>query len=301
MYTSGFFFEENMKEKVAIQGIAGSFHHQVAREYFGNEVKVEECMSFQEVVTNLLTGKSDRAVMAIENSIAGSILPNYALIDENGLRITGEHYIPIQMNMMAVPGQKIEDIKKVYSHPMALLQCKEFFKDYPHIKLIEDADTASVARRISENGKKQVAAVASKAAADLFDLEILAEGIQTVKNNTTRFLMLSAEKGKTSNIPDKASIKFVMESKQGSLVSALNILRDFELDMTKIQSVPVIEQPWKYAFFIDVIFEDVEKFEKAMRILEVMTEELKVLGTYQNGLIAYQAKHEINKLKSEAA
>lgn len=301
MYTSGFFFEENMKEKVAIQGIAGSFHHQVAREYFGNEVEVVECMSFQEVVTNLLSGGSQKAVMAIENSIAGSILPNYALIDENELRITGEHYIPIQMNMMAVPGQKIEDIKKVYSHPMALLQCKEFFKDYPHIKLIEDADTASVARRISENGKKHVAAVASKAAADLFDLEILAEGIQTVKNNTTRFLMLSAEKGKTSNIPDKASIKFVMESKQGSLVSALNILRDFELDMTKIQSVPVIEMPWKYAFFIDVIFEDVEKFEKAMRILEVMTEELKVLGTYQNGLIAYQAKHEINKLKSEAA
>lgn len=275
-----------MTEKVAIQGIAGSFHHQVAREYFGKQVLLEECMSFQEVVTNLLAGKSTKAVMAIENSIAGSILPNYALIDENDLRISGEHYIPIQMNMMAVPGQKIEDIKKVYSHPMALLQCKEFFKNYPHIKLIEDADTASVAKRISENGKKNVAAVASKAAAELFELEILAEGIHTVKSNTTRFLVLTAGETGSKSIPNKASIKFVMESKHGSLVSALNILRDYDLDMTKIQSVPVIEMPWKYAFFIDVVFEAPEKFKRAMEILELMTEQLKVLGSYQNGLSA---------------
>lgn len=290
-----------MTEKVAIQGIAGSFHHQVAREYFGNEVEVEECMSFQEVVTDLLSGRSQKAVMAIENSIAGSILPNYALIDENNLKIIGEHYIPIQMNMMAVTGQKIEDIKKVYSHPMALLQCKEFFKKYPHIKLIEDADTASVARRISENGKKHVAAVASLAAADLFGLEILAEGIQTVKSNTTRFLVLSAEKGNTTSISNKASIKFVMESKQGSLVTALNILRDFDLDMTKIQSVPVIEMPWKYAFFVDVVFEDTQKFEKAIKILEVMTEELKVLGAYQNGLAPYNEEKNSKHLKTKAA
>lgn len=301
MFTSGFFFEELMKEKVAIQGIVGSFHHQVAREYFGREVRVEECMSFQDVVTNLLSGTSDRAVMAIENSIAGSILPNYALIDENELSITGEHYIPIQMNLMAVPGQRMEDIKKVYSHPMALLQCKEFFKNYPNIKLIEDADTASVAKRISESGKHHVAAVASKAAADLFELEILAEGIQTVKNNTTRFLMLSAKKTKVSENPNKASIKFVMESKQGSLVSALNILRDYELDMTKIQSVPVIEMPWKYAFFIDVVFNVPENFEKAMKILEVMTEELKVLGTYQNGLINRQGNEKNKDIKTKAA
>ncbi|SDL63258.1 prephenate dehydratase [Salinimicrobium catena] len=270
-----------MKEKVAIQGIAGSFHHQVAREYFGNEVQVEECMTFQSVIDSLRSGTSEKAVMAIENSIAGSILPNYALIDDNEISITGEHYIPIQMNLMAVPGQSIQEIKKVYSHPMALLQCKEFFRHHPHIKLIEDADTASVAKRISENGKKGVAAVASSAAAELFNLEIIERNIHTVKSNTTRFLILSATAKEQQS--DKASIKFVMESRQGSLVSALNILRDYELDMTKIQSVPVIEMPWKYAFFIDVIFTEPDNFKKAMQILELMTEQLKVLGAYKNG------------------
>ncbi len=275
-----------MADKVAIQGIQGSFHHQVAQEYYGQDVQIDECMSFQAVVNSLLTETSDRAVMAIENSIAGSILPNYALIDENELRIIGEHYIPIHMNFMALQGQKIEDIKKVYSHPMALLQCKDFFKNYPHIKLIEDADTAEVAKRISEKGSKYVAAVASKAAAQIFGLEILAEGIHTMKNNATRFLVLSTQtKCPNGQKIDKASLKFVMESKKGSLVSVLNIIRDFDLDMTKIQSVPVIETPWKYAFFIDVTFDDLEKFQKAMEILAIMTEQLKVLGTYKSSLV----------------
>ena len=285
MSASGFFFGF-MEEKIAIQGIAGSFHHQVAREYFGKEVNVDECMTFQGVVDSLLSGTSGKGIMAIENSIAGSLLPNYALIDDNNLGVIGEHYIPIQMNLMSVPGQKIEDIKKVYSHPMALLQCKEFFKNYPDIKLIEDADTASVAKRISEKGSKTAAAVASKAAAELFGLEILASGIQTVKSNSTRFLVLSANKNKSEDVvKDKASFKFVMESRQGSLVTALNVLRDYELDMTKIQSVPIIETPWKYAFFIDVVFREEEKFNRAMQILKVMTEELKILGVYQSSLL----------------
>lgn len=281
-----------MREKIAIQGIEGSFHHQVAREYFGKEIEVDECMSFGDVVRSLIRKESGKAVMAIENSIAGSILPNYALIDENNLKIIGEHYIPIQMNLMAVPGRNIEDIRKVYSHPMALLQCKEFFSNYPHIRLVEDADTASVAKRISENGSQHSAAVASKTAAELFKLEIIAEGIHTIKSNTTRFLILSAneEKDVIKSSTNKASIKFVMESRHGSLVSALNILRDFDLDMTKIQSVPVIEMPWKYAFFIDVIFDEPKRFYRAMEILEVMTEQLKILGTYQNGLTAVATK-----------
>lgn len=274
-----------MKDRVAIQGIEGSFHHQVAREYFGASVQVEECMSFQAVVNSLLNASSEEGIMAIENSIAGSILPNYALIDENNLQITGEYYIPIAMHLMAVPGQKMEDIKKVYSHPMALLQCKEFFKGYPLIKLIEDVDTASVAKRISEKGSKSSAAVASKVAADLFNLEILAAGIQTEKSNTTRFLILSSEEKQTMEpTANKASLKFVMENRQGSLLSILTILKDYNLDMTKIQSVPVIDMPWKYAFFIDVIFENQDQFTNAIRILEVMTEQLKVLGTYKNRL-----------------
>lgn len=274
-----------MEKKIAIQGIQGSFHHLVAQEYYHEKIGVLECMSFQEVTNSLITGVVEEAVMAIENSIAGSILPNYALIDEHDLKIVGEHYIPIDMNLMAVKGQHIEDIKKVYSHPMALLQCKEFFKTYPHIKLIEDTDTAEVARRISLKGSKHVAAVASKAAADIFGLDILARSIHTKKSNATRFLILSTKQKKPNGEKiDKASLKFELESKRGSLVSVLNIIRDFNLDMTKIQSMPIIETPWKYSFFVDVIFEDYEEFEKAMEILGIMTEELKVLGTYKNSL-----------------
>lgn len=274
-----------MIEKVAIQGIQGSFHHLVAQEFYGENVEVQECMSFHELVRSLVSGESQEAVMAIENSIAGSILPNYALIDEHHLKIVGEHYMPINMNLMALKGQSIEKIKKVYSHPMALLQCKEFFESYPHIKLIEDVDTAEVARRISQKESVGVAALASTAAAQIFGLEILAEGIHTKKSNATRFLILSMTKREPNGVKiDKASLKFELESRRGSLVSVLNILRDYNLDMTKIQSMPIIETPWKYSFFVDVIFEDYPEFQKALEILEVMTEQLKVLGTYKNSL-----------------
>jgi prephenate dehydratase len=274
-----------MSKLIGIQGTQGSFHHLVAQEFYGKEVEVLEFMSFAEMVKSLVDGDCGEAVMAIENSIAGSILPNYALIDENDLRIVGEHYIPIDMNLMALPGQHIEDIKKVYSHPMALLQCKEFFKSYPHIKLIEDTDTAEVARRISEKGSKHVAAVASKAAAQIFGLDILAESIHTKKSNATRFLILSKKRIEPNGeIIDKASMKFELESKRGSLVSVLNIIRDFEMDMTKIQSMPIIEAPWKYSFFVDVIFEDYGEFQKAVEIMKVMTDQFHVLGTYKNKL-----------------
>ena len=275
-----------MERKIAIQGIQGSFHHLVAQQFYGEEIEVLECMSFASLAKSLVNGEATEGVMAIENSIAGSILPNYALIDENNLKVVGEHYIPIDMNLMALPGQKIENIKKVYSHPMALLQCKEFFKKHPHIKLIEDADTAEVARRISEKQSHKVAAVASTAAAQIFGLDILAKSIHTKKSNATRFLIISTKsKQPNGEVIDKASLKFELESKRGSLVSVLNILRDFNLDMTKIQSMPIIETPWKYSFFVDVIFEEFKEFEKAMEIVKVMTEDLKIFGTYKNSLI----------------
>ena len=274
-----------MEGKIAIQGIKGSFHHQVAREYFGREVLVDECQSFRELVDSLLLNKSISAVMAIENSTAGTILPNYALIDENNLQIKGEHYIPIYMNLMVLPGQKITDIKKVCSHPMALLQCQTFFKDYPQMELIEDTDTAEVAKRIREQNLKGVAAVASTAAAKIYDLEIISAGIHTMKSNSTRFLVLSSKNAApVVTGANKASLKFVLENKRGSLVSVLNILRDFDLDLTKIQSVPVVDIPWKYAFFIDVLFEDEEELLKVTEILNGITQELKILGIYKNGL-----------------
>ncbi|PTX44282.1 prephenate dehydratase [Christiangramia gaetbulicola] len=275
-----------MNKKVGIQGIKGSFHHLVAMDYYHKDVEVMEHMSFHELAQKLAAKETDVAVMAIENSIAGSILPNYALMDEYNLSVIGEHYTPVNMNLMAVEGQKIEDIKKVFSHPMALLQCKEFFKKHPHIKLIEDADTAEAARRISEEGKLKVAAVASPAAADMYGLEILAKEIHTIKSNATRFLVLGTERQKPNGEKlDKASLKFDLKSERGSLVSVLNIIRDCYLDMTKIQSLPIIDEPWKYSFFVDVIFERFEDLEKAIDVLKLMTEELKVLGIYKNNLV----------------
>jgi len=273
-----------MKKEIAIQGIEGSFHHQVAKEYFGNEVLVKSCDSFPELIQQLFEGKIQQGIMAIENSIAGSILPNYALIDENKVHIIGEHYIPIHMNLMALKGQNINDIFEVRSHPIALLQCKDFFSNYPHIKLVEDNDTADVARFISEEKKKGIAAVASKTAASIFGLEILAGGIHTVKNNATRFLILSSNGHlEDKNKVDKASLKFELDQKHGNLASVLNILNDCNLDLTKIQSLPIIDSPWKYSYFIDVTFKTYSEYQKAKEILEILTQELKILGEYKNG------------------
>jgi prephenate dehydratase len=276
-------FGEGLGVRIAIQGIKGSFHHQVAQDYFYQNVEVDECLSFEELVASLLTGKSDQAVMAIENSIAGPIIPNYALIDKNNLHIIGEHYLDIHQNLMALKGQKIEDILEVHSHPMALLQCMEFLKKYPNIKLVEDKDTAETARRIHEKQLKGIAAIASKTASELYDLEILAPEIQTINNNMTRFVIIKKEKEFTDeNEINRASIKFELDHKRGSLAAVLNVMSDCKLNLTKIQSLPKIETPWKYSFFVDVTFEKYEDYAKAKALLTIMAEYFKVLGEYKN-------------------
>ncbi len=272
-----------MIQKVAIQGIKGSFHHQVALEYYHQEIDVDECMSFEELVDSLLSGKSNQAVMAIENSIAGSIIPNYALIDKNNLHVIGEYYMDIHQNFMALKGQKVEDILEVHSHPMALLQCMEFLKKLPNIKVVEDKDTAETARRIHQNQLKGIAAIASKTASNMYDLEILAPEIQTINNNMTRFVILNKE---NSFVPkqeiNKASLKFELDHKRGSLAAVLNVMSDCKLSLTKIQSLPKIETPWKYSFFVDVTFDDYDDYSKAKSLLEIMAEYFKVLGEYKN-------------------
>lgn len=272
-----------MNTKIAIQGILGSFHHQVAQEYFGADIQVDECLSFDALVDSLLTKKSTVAVMAIENSIAGSIIPNYALIDANELHIIGEHYINVHHNLLALKGQSIADITEVYSHPMALLQCKAFFKQYPHIKLVEDVDTAEVARRIHQGQLKGIGAIASKTAASIFELEVLAERIQTITNNSTRFVIIQTQNSvlPTAEI-DKASVKFELGSKRGSLATVLNVMSDCKLNLTKIQSLPKIQTPWRYSFFVDVTFADYADFEKAKSLLAIMASEFKVHGEYKN-------------------
>jgi prephenate dehydratase len=268
---------------VAIQGVKGSFHHIVTKQYFENTIDAIECMTFDRVVESLITEECDAAIMALENSIAGSIIPNYALIDKYNLHIVGEHYLDIQHNLMALPNQNIDAITEVYSHPMALLQCKEFFKKHPHIKLVEDKDTAEVARRIQEKQIKGIAAIASVTAAEIFQLNILAHSIQTIKHNETRFVIVKRTNSEVSeNQINKASIKFEANHKRGSLATILNVLSDCKLNLTKIQSLPIVETPWKYAFFVDVTFEDYEDFKKAKSVIDIMGEGFKVLGEYKN-------------------
>lgn len=273
-----------MKKKVAIQGVKGSYHHGVAQAYFGDEVDVDECMSFQDLVHSLEKEKSTDAVMAIENSIAGSIIPNYAYIDEHNLAIRGEYFQPIHHCLMALEGQEISEIIEVYSHPMALLQCKEFFRWQPHIKLVEDADTADVAKRIHEQQLKGVAAVAGATAAKIYGLHILAKNIQTIKSNSTRFFILNKKEDAHRDYKEvnKASLKFLTDHKRGSLATVLNVMSDCGLNLTKIQSLPVIEMPWKYSFFVDVTFDAYDDYQKAISILRIMALELKILGEYKN-------------------
>lgn len=272
-----------MIKTVAIQGVKGSFHHIVSQEYFNKSVDVIECLTFDEVVESLISNKSDAVIMALENSIAGSIIPNYALINKFNLHVVGEHYLDIQHNLMALSNQKIADIKEVYSHPMALLQCMDFFKEYPHIKLVEDKDTAEVAERIHKHQLKNVGAIASIMAADIFELDILAHSIQTIKHNETRFAIVKRE---NSEIPEneinKASLKFETDHKRGSLAAILNVMSDCKLNLTKIQSLPIIETPWKYSFFVDVTFETYHDFSKAKAILKIMAQGMKILGEYKN-------------------
>ena len=272
-----------MTKKVAIQGIEGSFHHIVSQTYFEEPVVVQPYLSFSEVVESLISKTSDVAIMALENSIAGSIIPNYAHINDQNLHITGECFLEIQHNLMALKGQSIEEIKEVFSHPMALLQCKEFFKQYPHIKLIEDTDTAEVAKRISEGKLQGVAAIASEQAAQLFGLEILAKSIQTIKHNETRFVIVERNQVKQNTATtNKASVKFLLDHKRGSLAAMLNVMSDCNLNLTKIQSLPKIDTPWKYAFFVDITFEKFSDYEKGKAIMKLMAEEFKILGEYKN-------------------
>lgn len=272
-----------MKKPIAIQGIKGSFHHLVVQNYFNTDSEVLECMSFDDVVNSLLEKQTDEVVMALENSIAGSIIPNYALIDSHNLSIVGEYYLEIEHCLMALENQTISDIKEVHSHPMALLQCKLFFKSYPHIKLVEAKDTADVAKQISEQNIKGIAAIASKNASELYSLNLLAESIQTIKHNETRFVIVNRyHEQKDINKINKVSLKFELDHKRGSLAAILNVLSDCKLNLTKIQSLPKIETPWKYAFFVDVTFEAYKDYEKAKSIMSLMAENFKVLGEYKN-------------------
>jgi len=278
--------------KIAIQGIQGSFHHIVANQYFGKHITLKECLSFTEIPELLNEGVVDGAVMAIENSLAGSILPNYALIDEYELSIQGEVHFPIHHHLMGLEGQLLSDIKEVWSHPMALLQCRSFFRNHRRIKLVEESDTAEVARRIQEQQLKGIAAVASKKASEIYGLHIIENEIQTRKQNYTRFFVLKKSNGNLNkpSIINKASLKFITKHKTGSLADVLNVFAGFDMSLSKIQSLPILDKPWNYAFFADVIFDDYALFHEAIAEVREKTRHLKILGEYQQSKRKYDSQ-----------
>lgn len=266
--------------KIGIQGIKGSFHHIAAEHYFGKNIDLVECDTFGQMPNLLKEKKVDVLVMAIENSIAGAILPNYALIDACELNICGESYLPIRHNLMALKGQKIAEIREVHSHPMALLQCQKFLKTLPHIKIVEDIDTAYVAKKIKEEKIKGVAAIASTLASKLYELEILASNIQTININATRFFILNTSLNFTPEQADKASVKFITKNESGSLAEVLGILSRYDLNLSKIQSLPIINTPWKYAFFVDFSFNNLTNYKEAIEEIKEKGVRLKILGLY---------------------
>lgn len=277
-----------MAKTVAIQGGIGAFHEIAARQYFQDqEIEPIPCDTFQQVFNAVLDGTAQFAACAIENTIAGSLLPNYHLIMESGLDIIGETNLHIEQNLMALPGQKVEDITEVYSHPIAIQQSQVFFKEYPKMKLIEATDTALSAKDIRENNKEKTAAIASVLAADMYDLEILAKGIETNKRNFTRFLMLGKKdellsKGLISEpAPNKATLCFSLPHEEGSLASVLAIFSFYKISLSKIQSVPIVGQEFEYFFHIDLVFKDLVRYRQAIRAIEPLIHNLSVFGEYE--------------------
>lgn len=275
-------------KRIVIQGIKGSFHDIAAHKYFENEdIEIVACDSFPKVFNKLKNDNSALGLVAIENTIAGSLLQNYNLLNNSGLRIIGEHKLRIKHNLVAKAGQKLSDITEVYSHPIALMQCGEFLDDHSNLKAIEYNDTASSAKMIAETDSLGKAAICGEEAANLYGLEILERGIETNKHNFTRFLLLSdtwlaEEMTKGKNI-NKATLVFVLPHEEGSLAQILSVLSYYKINLTKIQSMPIIGREWEYQFYVDLKFESYLRYKQALDAVTPLTKELRILGEYEEG------------------
>lgn len=274
------------KLRIAIQGIATSFHEVAALSYFNEPVETVECLSFHQLCESLKDGDSDYAVMAIENSIAGSILPNYFLLQSYHFNIVGEIYLPIHMHLLALPGVKIKDIKTVESHPMAIRQCAEYLHGMNGIELRESDDTAYSAKRVRELKLRNTAAIANEFAAKKFGLQILDKRIETHKKNFTRFLILT-KKGQNSPESNKASLSFEVANEVGSLAEALMTFKNNNINLTKIQSIPIIGKPNEYSIHIDVEWRKRKSYDDAMRQILRLVKNLNILGEYKKAKIEY--------------
>ncbi len=273
-----------MSKKISIQGFEGSFHQVAARQFFGNDVEIICCSTFREVV-KIASDKSasDGGIMAIENSLAGSILPNYNLLQKSHLKIIGEVYLKINQNLLINPGVTLEDIREVHSHPMALLQCMDYLEKY-NWKLIETEDTALSAKHIHQHRSKHIAAIASKLAAELYNLNVVAPNIHSLKNNYTRFLVLQIpESAQDVKDADKASINFQTDHSKGSLAKVLSKIADGDINLSKLQSFPIPGSDWRYSFHADLEFQNIDQFNKVINDIQPMTEALRIYGVYKKG------------------
>ncbi len=273
-----------MDKKVAIQGAKGCFHEQAARLFYEDHghivLDIVECAAFEDLYRSLSSGEADAAVMAIENTVSGGLLPNFELLRRYDRKIKGEVFLRIQQNLMALPGQKIGDIKEVRTHYMAINQTREFFKDYPWIRLVESEDTAKSAAEVAECGLQGVGAVASELAAELYGLEILAPGIETYKQNFTRFLIFDDSLEVDRPKVDKSSMCFTLPHTPGSLAHVLTIMSFYGMNLTRIQSLPIPGQEWQYFFYVDIKFDDYIRYEQALAAVRPLMEDLTILGEY---------------------
>ena len=272
-------------KRVSIQGYEGSFHQLAAQRYLGKDVTVIPCATFSQVIKIAEDEtSSEGGVMAIENSIAGSILPNYALLQKSALNIAGEIYLQIDQHLLVNPGVSLTDIREVHSHPMALLQCKDYLDKFPQWKLIETEDTALSARHLHQRRNRHAAAIAGKAAAELYGLSILTQKIQTNKNNFTRFLYLNKQSPDSNIAADKASLSFHTDHARGSLAKVLTKIASHGINLSKLQSMPIPAKEWTYRFYADMEFEKLTSFKKMLLDISPLTYELKVFGVYKKGI-----------------
>jgi len=277
--------------KISIQGIKGAFHEEAARNYFNKELIIVPNITFEEVISSVISEAADFGVVAIENTLSGTIHSNLNLIRQSGLKIAGEEYLSIHQNLIALPGTKIEDVEQVFSHYMAINQCRDFFQKYPQIKLIESEDTALSIQTIANKKLKNAAAIGSKLATDYYGMEIIFQNIETHQKNYTRFLILD-KKINTQNF-NKASLSFTLPHRKGSLANILNIIAFNEINLTKIESVPIIGEPWHYLFYVDVQLNNPALYFQMLNTVKTLTGDLTILGQYKSGIQFFNQIHNV--------
>ncbi len=274
-----------MAKKIAIQGFKGSFHQIAAQHHFGRDIEVLPCATFSKVVRTVSEGEADSGLMAIENSTAGSILPNYDLLQRSDLYVTGEIYLHIRQHLMTMPDCEMEDITEVHSHPMALLQCRTFLEKYPHWRLVETEDTALSAKHLQQHQTKHIAAIAGDLAADLYGLKILQKDVNTEKKNYTRFLVLNKQEKQKDKVNDhKSSLYFQVENDAGCLGKVLNCIGEKHINLSKLQSFPIPGLSWQYYFHADLEFSTLEQLEDVIECMKPLTKKLRILGIYNKGV-----------------